>query len=71
MLTWKELRDKINKLSEQQLADQVCCQDYKNNDMLMEAHFCINDDEPYGEPYPIGDGTRQVGVNMPYFKLLY
>ncbi len=70
-MTWQELRDKIDKLSEQQLAGQVYCQDYKNDDMLMEAHFSINDDKPYEEPYPIVDVARQVCINMPYFKLLY
>lgn len=63
-MNWKQLKNKIAKLSDDQLKGQVCFQD--NYDNLMDISFYLNDDKP-PEPITNEDWDTEVGVGMPYF----
>ena len=65
-MTWKQLKNKVAKLSEEQLKGQVCFQD--NYDNLMDLEFYLNNDKPL-RPLMNKEWGTEVGIDMPYFGL--
>ncbi len=66
-MTWKDLKGKIAKLSEEQLEGEVCFR--LNDDNLMSLNFYIHGD--HGEARPLEDeewGTK-VDIGMPKLEL--
>lgn len=63
-MTWKQLKSKIAKLSDDQLKGEVCHQDDYDN--LVGLQFYLNDDKPPERIENEDWGTR-VEVGHPYF----
>jgi len=60
-MTWKDLKSKIDELSDEQLEGEVCFQD--NYDNLMDLNLYINDERPMDNE----EWGTHVGAKMPYF----
>ncbi len=65
-MTWNQLKNKIAKLSIDQLKGDVCFQD--NHDNLMDLNFYLNDGKP-PEPMENEEWDTRVDVGMPYLGL--
>jgi len=62
-MTWKQLKTRINKLSDEQLKGQVCFQDDYDN--LMNLNLYIQKDSKLENP----EWGTEVNIGMPKFGL--